>query len=59
RREAVRGAKVILTICLMFLLGAAAGALATKRLGAGGLIVPIALLTFALALCGRRHRWQA
>lgn len=59
RREAVRGAKVILTICLMFLLGAAAGALATKRLGAGGLIVPIALLTFALALCGRRHRRQA
>lgn len=59
RREALRGAKVILTICLMFLLGAAAGALATKRLGAGGLIVPIALLTFALALCGRRHRWQA
>ncbi|MHC2518975.1 YoaK family protein [Bradyrhizobium diazoefficiens] len=59
-REAVRGGKVILTICLMFLLGAAVGELATRLLAARGLIFPIGLLTFALAICGRycRHRWQ-
>ncbi|MBR1119914.1 DUF1275 domain-containing protein [Bradyrhizobium lablabi] len=52
-REAARGARTMLTICLMFLLGAVTGGFTTVRLGASSLIVPLALLVTALWLCGR------
>jgi uncharacterized membrane protein YoaK (UPF0700 family) len=52
-REALLGARTMLAVCLMFLLGAAIGGLATMRLGAGGLAVPIGLLVSALWLCCR------
>ena len=54
-REALHGARTMLAICLMFLLGAALGGLVTTRLGASGLAVPIGLLASALWLCCR-HR---
>jgi uncharacterized membrane protein YoaK (UPF0700 family) len=54
-REAARGARTMLTICLMFLLGAIAGGFVTVRLATGSLVVPLGLLMSALWLCGR-HR---
>jgi uncharacterized membrane protein YoaK (UPF0700 family) len=53
--EASRGARIMLVICLMFLLGAAAGGFAATRLGASSLVVPIGLLVSALWLCCRHH----
>ena len=59
-REALRGARTMLAVCLMFLLGAAIGGLVTMRLGTGGLAVPIGLLVLALWLCCRgRGRCQS
>ena len=55
--EASRGARIILVICLMFLLGAAAGGFAATRLGASSLVAPIGLLVSALCLCCR-HRYR-
>lgn len=52
-REAARGARTMLTVCLMFLLGAVAGGFVTARLGAIGLVVPLALLASALWFCCR------
>jgi uncharacterized membrane protein YoaK (UPF0700 family) len=54
-REALHGARTMLAICLMFLLGATVGGLATTRLGASGLAVPIGLLASVLWFC-RRYR---
>lgn len=51
--DAAHGARVLLTVCAMFLLGAATGAFVTVRLATSGLVVTIALLTSALWLCGR------
>jgi uncharacterized membrane protein YoaK (UPF0700 family) len=57
-REAARGARTMLTVCLMFLLGAVTGGFVTVRLASGSLVVPLALLTSALCLCCRRRpRW--
>ena len=59
-RGARQGARTMLVICLMFLLGAALGGLVTIRLGASGLAVPIGLLASALWLCCRyRSRGQS
>jgi uncharacterized membrane protein YoaK (UPF0700 family) len=55
-REALRGVRAMLAICLMFLVGAALGGLVTMRLGTGGLAVPISLLVFVLWLCCRHRR---
>jgi uncharacterized membrane protein YoaK (UPF0700 family) len=55
--EASRGARIMLVICLMFLLGAAAGGFAATRLGASSLVAPIGLLVSALCLCCR-HRYR-
>lgn len=52
-REAAHGARTMLTVCLMFLLGAVAGGLVTVRLGASGLVVPLGLLLVAFWLCVR------
>jgi uncharacterized membrane protein YoaK (UPF0700 family) len=49
--EAMRGARTMLTACMMFLLGAAVGGLVTMRLGPDGLAVPIGLLISAFWLC--------
>lgn len=54
-REAARGARTMLTVCLMFLLGAVTGGFVTGRLAAGSLVVPLGLLMWAMWLCGR-HR---
>ena len=57
-REAARGARTMLTVCLMFMLGAVAGGFVTVRFAAGSLVVPLGLLTAALWLCCRhRLRW--
>jgi uncharacterized membrane protein YoaK (UPF0700 family) len=53
--EAARGARTLLTVCLMFLLGAAAGGFMTVHLAASSLVMPIGLLMSALWL-GCRHR---
>jgi uncharacterized membrane protein YoaK (UPF0700 family) len=53
--EASRGARIMLVICLMFLLGAAAGGFAATRLGASSLVAPIGLLVSALWLCCRNR----
>jgi uncharacterized membrane protein YoaK (UPF0700 family) len=53
--EAARGARTILTVCLMFLLGAAAGGFMTVHLAGSSLVMPIGLLMSALGLCCR-HR---
>lgn len=52
-REAACGARTMLTVCLMFLLGAVAGGFVTARLGAIALVVPLAMLGSALWLCCR------
>jgi uncharacterized membrane protein YoaK (UPF0700 family) len=53
--DSVRGARVMLAVCLSFLLGAAVGGLVTVRLGPEGLAIPIGLLITALCFCCR-HR---
>jgi len=53
--DALRAVKTMLSLCLTFLFGAVAGGFATVHLGAKGLIVPILLLTLALALCRAHH----
>jgi uncharacterized membrane protein YoaK (UPF0700 family) len=53
--EAERGARMMLTVCLMFLFGAVAGAFVTVRLAANSLALPLALLMAALWFCCR-HR---
>jgi uncharacterized membrane protein YoaK (UPF0700 family) len=59
-REALHGARTMLAVCLMFLLGAAVGGFVTTRLGPSGLVVPIGLLTSVLWLCCRyRGRRQS
>jgi uncharacterized membrane protein YoaK (UPF0700 family) len=56
-RAAVHGTQVMLTLCLMFLLGAGAGGWVTMRLDASSLTLPIAFSMWALWLCCRhRHR---
>lgn len=50
-REAAHGARTMLTVCLMFLLGAIVGGGLTVRLGAISLMVPISLLASALWFC--------
>jgi uncharacterized membrane protein YoaK (UPF0700 family) len=49
----MHGAKSMLAVCVMFLLGAAAGGYATMHLAESGLVLPIALLLSALWLCTR------
>ena len=53
--DAARGARLMLAICLMFLLGAAAGGFAATRLGASSLVVPIGLVTSVLWICCRQR----
>jgi uncharacterized membrane protein YoaK (UPF0700 family) len=53
-RDAVRGTGTMLTICLMFLLGAAVGGCVTKWLGTWSLAMPIASSVYVLWLCRRR-----
>ena len=53
--EAAQGARAMLMVCLMFLLGAVAGGFVTARLAAGSLVVPLGLLASVLWLCCR-HR---
>jgi uncharacterized membrane protein YoaK (UPF0700 family) len=48
-----RGARTMLTIGLMFLLGAAVGGFTTAHLAGSSLVLPIALLMSALWLCCR------
>jgi uncharacterized membrane protein YoaK (UPF0700 family) len=48
-----RRAVLLAAVCVTFALGAAVGAILTKTFAAGALLVPIALLVTALALCGR------
>jgi uncharacterized membrane protein YoaK (UPF0700 family) len=55
--EAAHGAKIIIAVCLMFLLGTAAVGFVTVSLSASSLVVPIGLLMSALWLCCRyRYR---
>ncbi|WP_315767020.1 MULTISPECIES: YoaK family protein [unclassified Bradyrhizobium] len=56
-RDAVRGAGIMLLLCLMFLLGASVGSCVTRWLGAWSLALPIASSVCVLWLC-RRHRHQ-
>jgi len=51
--EAAHGVRAMLTVCLMFLLGAVAGGFVTIHLAAASLVVPLGLLTSALWLCCR------
>jgi uncharacterized membrane protein YoaK (UPF0700 family) len=57
---AVHGARVMLAVCLMFLLGAAAGGFVTVHLAGSSLVMPIGLLMSALWLCCRYryHRYH-
>jgi uncharacterized membrane protein YoaK (UPF0700 family) len=50
-RDAVRGAGTMLTLCLMFLLGAAIGGCVTKWLGTWSLALPIASSACVVWLC--------
>lgn len=52
-RDAARGAGTMLTLCLMFLLGAAIGGCVTRWLGTWSLALPIASSVCVLWLC--RH----
>jgi uncharacterized membrane protein YoaK (UPF0700 family) len=54
--KAARGARTMLTVCLMFLFGAVAGAFVTVRLAANSLALPLVLLMSALWFCCR-HRY--
>nr|WP_228747900.1 YoaK family protein [Bradyrhizobium sp. BR 10289] len=49
--EAARGIRIMLTLCLMFLLGAALGGCVTRWLGAWSLGLPIASSVCVLWLC--------
>lgn len=51
--EAAHGARTMLTLCLMFLLGAAVGGFTTVHLAESSLVIPIALLMSVLWLCCR------
>jgi uncharacterized membrane protein YoaK (UPF0700 family) len=53
---AARGEKIMLTICVMFLLGAAAGGWMTTHLKEFGLVAPIMVQISALSFCGWRRR---
>lgn len=53
--DAVLGARTMATICLMFLLGAAAAGLLTSRLTENSLLLPIGLQTVALCYCLRNR----
>ncbi len=53
--QALRAVKTMLALCVMFLLGAAAGGFMTVHLAAKSLIAPILVLTLALGLCCARH----
>jgi uncharacterized membrane protein YoaK (UPF0700 family) len=53
-RDAASGAGAMLTLCLMFLLGAAAGGCVTKWLGAWSLALPIASSACVLWICRKR-----
>lgn len=53
--DAASGAGTMLTLCLMFLLGAAAGGCVTKWLGTWSLALPIASSICVLWLCRRRN----
>lgn len=53
--EAARGARALLAVCLVFLVGAAAGGFTTERLAGNSLAIPIGLLMAALCLCRRQH----
>jgi uncharacterized membrane protein YoaK (UPF0700 family) len=52
---AARGERIMLTLCLMFLLGAAAGGWMTMHLKALGLAAPIFVQISAFWFCRRRH----
>ena len=52
-RDAARGAGAMLTLCLMFLVGAAVGGCVTRWLGPWSLVLPIASSVSVLWLC--RH----
>jgi uncharacterized membrane protein YoaK (UPF0700 family) len=58
--QAVHGARTMLAVCLMFLLGAAAGGFLTVHLAGSSLVLPIGLLMSALWLCCwyRYRRYQ-
>jgi uncharacterized membrane protein YoaK (UPF0700 family) len=51
--EGARGARTMLTVCLMFLFGAVAGAFVTAHLAANSLVVPLGLLMSTLWFCCR------
>ena len=53
-RDATRGARTMLVLCLMFLLGAAAGGCVTRWLGGWSLALPIASSAWVLWLCRKR-----
>jgi uncharacterized membrane protein YoaK (UPF0700 family) len=53
--EPVRGARTLLIICGMFLLGAAAGGVMATHWPGGALLVPMGLSMCALSLCYRRR----
>ncbi|WP_349627531.1 hypothetical protein [Bradyrhizobium sp. MOS003] len=53
-RDAARGARTMLVLCLMFLLGAAAGGCVTRWLGGWSLPLPIASSAWVLWLCRKR-----
>jgi uncharacterized membrane protein YoaK (UPF0700 family) len=60
--QALHGARMMFTICLMFLAGAAAGGFLTVHLAGNSLVMPIGLQVSALWLCCRyryRRRCQA
>jgi uncharacterized membrane protein YoaK (UPF0700 family) len=58
-RDAARGMRAMLMVCLMFLLGAISGGLVTVHFAAASLVVPLALLASALWLCCRhRIHWS-
>ena len=52
--DAARGARTMLVLCLMFLLGAAAGGCVTRWLGGWSLPLPIASSAWVLWLCRKR-----
>jgi len=55
--DAAQGARTMLAVCLMFLLGTAAGAVVTANLAESSLLVPIGLQMCALWHCCRyRYR---
>jgi uncharacterized membrane protein YoaK (UPF0700 family) len=55
-RDAASGAGAMLTLCLMFLLGAAAGGFVTRWLGTWSLALPIASSACVIWICRKRSR---